>query len=708
MKIKPELKQLLILFFVMSATCGIQAQIQFEKHSIGATTNPLDVFVVDLDQDGEMDILTAANANGGEVRWWRNTGNMDFSQQAIETNLTSPRSVRAGDIDLDGDIDIIAAIYEANKILWWENDGSNQFTLHTVAEDFSGSHTVELCDLDQDGDIDVLCCEFDVSEATSDVAWWENDGNQNWTKHVVSSRFQQATFVYGADLDNDGDNDLVACGELNGELVWWENDGNMQWTEKVIDNAMPKIHTILPRDFDKDGDLDILVHACMSSMQAWYENDGSGIFTKHPMENLAGAIWLEQGDFDLDGDNDLIGTGMSATNLICYENNGQQELTGYWVEGGLTSGFALNVADMDGDHDLDVVAIGYNSNSLAWWENVSQKTLAFNEPKWLTYDQQDGTLYVSNEEAGDIAKSDASGNKCIIRNDFPVCTSTSLVNGVLWVNVATEIIGLDPQTGIRKNSYRLGAQFLSGLTADDQGFLYASDQPSGAIFKVNSIDGSTITLKTGLDYPQNLFYNSQMQKLILLDGEENVTIKVLDPGTGDISNQIVTGIRAGGAIVSDGLGNHYVSSPNENLIYAITNFLTDEPVIYADGLNQPHGMIYFSDDKELLIANTGDNTLQVVSATATGMQDWSGESQFMVYPNPATDLIKIYFPSNHKEINVSILDLTGKALWNRRCIPEASLLELSLENMNLTTGVYFIRIQQRNQVMVKRLVVSSH
>jgi len=699
-------KQVLILLIILFISCGIQAQIQFEKHAIGATNTPFDVFVVDLDLDGAQDILTCSNSNGGEIRWWRNTGNMNFAQQAIGTNLTSPRSVRAGDIDQDGDIDIIAAIYQANQILWWENDGSCQFTLHTLAENFSGSHTVELCDLDQDGDIDVLCCEFDNTAAMSDVAWWENDGDQNWTKHVVSSRFQQATFVYGADLDNDGDNDLLACGELNGEIVWWENDGNMQWTEKIIDNAIPKIHTILPRDFDKDGDLDILAHACMSSKQAWYENDGSGVYTKHPMENLDGAIWLEQGDFDLDGDNDLIGTGMGAPSLICYENNGFQELTGHWVEGGLTSGFALNVADMDGDNDLDVVAVGYNSNSLAWWENISPKSLAFNAPKWLTKDQSDGTLYVSNEEAGDIARSDASGNKCIIRNDFPVCTSSRLVNDVLWVNVATELIGLDPQTGIKMNSYRLGAQFLNGLAADDQGFLYASDPPSGTIFKVNPIDGSTINFASGLDYPQHMFYNSQMQKLIVLDGEEDITLKVFDPATGDISTQVETSIKSGGAIVSDGIGNHYISSPAENVIYALTNFLADEPVIYADGLNQPHGMVFLSEDQELLIANTGDNTLQVISATATGVQFWPDENQFMVYPNPATDKIIIALPLIHEKLKISLLDMMGKIIWIKRFVPDATVMEMSLIDMNLSRGVYFIRIQNSNQVMTKRLVIN--
>ena len=690
-------KRTLFILTFLVFSFGAFAQIQFEKHQIGTSTTPFDVFIVDLDKDGRQDILTASNSNGGEIRWWRNNANQNFTQQAIATQITNPRSVRAGDIDLDGDIDIIAAILRRDEIYWWENDGSNNFTLHVLSDDFKGAHTVELCDLDLDGDIDVLCSGFDNSAAMSDVAWWENDGDQNWTKHIVSSRFNQSPFVFGADLDNDGDVDLAACGEVNGEIYWWENDGNMGWTEKLIDNAITMIHTILPRDFDKDGDLDILAHACVSGLQAWYENDGLGNYTKHAMENLGGAIWLEQADFDLDGDNDLIGTGMGAPSLICYENNGNQQLTGQWADGGLTSGFALNVADMDGDHDMDVVAIGYNSNSLAWWENISTKALALNGPKWLSRNPEDESIFISNEEVGDIAKAEASGFDHIIRNDFPVCTSTCVINDILWVNVATEIIGLDPKTGAKLNSFRLGAQFLAGLTTDNQGFLFATDPASGNIFKINPADGTIITHTTGLIFPQDIIYDSHLEKLLVLDGDGDIVIKVIDPSTGAISSEIETLIKSGGTIISDGNGNHYISSPDENAIYALTNSLSDEPVIYFEGLNQPHGMIYFADSQELLVANTGENNLQIIEAHASALNnEFSLNQTLQIFPNPFIDQLEFILPeSSGKDADLMITSSTGKLVWkdnldnnNSRTSYKLSLSKAGINK--LPDGTYFL------------------
>jgi len=698
----------ILLFFLPD---GMHAQISFEKHQIGAVTNPYDVFVVDLDLDLKPDVLTAGSGNGGEIRWWRNTGNGNFSASLIATQITNPRSVRGGDIDLDGDIDIIAALYGSDQVTWWENDGSQNFTRHDIANGFDGAHTVELCDLDKDGDIDVLCCEFDNSAAMSDVAWWENDGQQNWTKHTVSSRFQQATFVYGADMDNDGDNDLIACGELNGEVVWWENDGHMNWTEAIIDNAFPMAHTILPRDFDKDGDLDILAHACMSSKQAWYENRGSGVFVKHNMEDLAGAIWLEQGDFDRDGDNDLVGTGMGASSLVCYENNGRQALEGEWLAGGLASGFALNVVDMDGDSDLDVVAIGFNSNTLAWWENVTEPAQVLNKPKWISRDPVSKAILISNEENGQIGRVGPGGDACLIRSDFPVSTCLILSENLLWVNAATELVALDPISGVKHKAVRLPVQFLAGLTSDQTGQLYVSDPLSSIILQVDPQTGQSRTLTTGLAYPQYLYYDPFLDKLIVLDGETTISIKIIDSETGAIESQIETNLAAGGAITGDGIGNYYLSIPNESAIYILTNGMEEGPVLYNNEITEPYGMSYLSDDQMLLVVSHGENRIVTLPATATGIMGHSLESiSLKSYPNPFTDELHIELNGLcAKSYNVLLHNSNGKLIWHSQHPtpntqnPTHSTLNLAPYTHLMAPGIYFLTLRTSGKAITKQL-----
>lgn len=684
----------LLLLFVSST---VFSQISFSKHHIASPDTPSDVYSADVNGDGFVDILTVSRDNGGNVVWWMNNGNGVFESKQIAAGFASPRSVRAGDIDSDGDTDIIACAWVGNKITWWENDGEEVFTAHNVVTGWVGPHTVELCDLDQDGDTDILCSQFDNSSTMSEIAWWENDGSQQWSKHVVSSRFQQSPFVYGADMDNDGDIDLIGCGELNGEVCWWENDGEENWTEYVIDNQFAKAHTILARDFDKDGDMDILAHACTSSLQAWYENKGNKSFSKKEMENLGGAIYMDCGDFDMDGDLDLIATGMGAAGLVCYENDGSQDLARRDVQGPMASGFALNVADVDSDGDKDVIAVGYNSNTLAWWENTTVRTSHLNRPKWIDYDQEGGMMYVSNEEDGSLVSLDYSGSNHCIRNSLPICTGLEYNDGALWVAVGISIYKLDPVSGVNVLSFRLPAQFIQGLSIDDSGFIYSTDPYSGIVFKSDPETGQTLSLTSGLEYPQSIKYDAGLNKLILLDGEFETTIIIIDPETGEVSNELVTQIIPGGDIIPDGLGNHYISSPEEGAIYAVTRNFTDPVYLYAQDLITPTGLVYFLEDQALGYLSPELNSLEVIPANATGVGDQEkSKTEIRVYPNPVGDVLRISGCEDHESIN--IYSYNGKLL---------RVLENTRKNhdiSDLAPGVYIVEIQTYEGGLTQRIV----
>lgn len=661
-------------------------QINFSKHHIASPDTPSDVYSADINDDGFVDILTVSRDNGGNVVWWMNNGNGAFESKQVVSGFASPRSVRAGDIDSDGDMDIIACAWVGNKITWWENDGEESFTANNVVTGWVGPHTVELCDLDQDGDIDILCSQFDNTASMSEIAWWENDGSQQWTKHVVSSRFQQSPFVYGDDMDNDGDIDLIGCGELNGEVCLWENDGEENWAEYVIDNQFSKAHTILARDFDKDGDMDILAHACTSSLQAWYENKGNKTFSKKTMEDLGGAIYMDCADFDMDGDFDLIATGMGAEGLVCYENDGRQELTRRDVQGPMDSGFALNITDVDGDGDQDVIAVGYNSNTLAWWENTTERTSHLNSPKWIDYDDTEGVMYVSNEEDGSLVRFYDSGSNHCIRNSLPICTGLEYKNGALWVAVGISIYKLDPVSGASYLSFRLPAQFIQGLTLDDSGFIYSSDPYSGIVFKSDPETGQTMILTSGLDYPQSIKFDPGMNKLVLLDGEQVITIKIIDPETGEISTTLETQIIPGGDIIPDGLGNHYVSSPEEDAVYAVTRNFTDPFYLYAQDLFTPTGLVYYSDDQTLGYLSPELNSLEVIPANATGVAiaETNKYSDVKIYPNPVRNILNI--SGIEGEATIRIFSLQGELL---RTIGNTECYNIS----DLPPAVYVIDIE---------------
>ena len=80
-------------------------------------------------------------------------------------------------------------------------------------------------DLDGDGDVDVLGTAWNAD----DIAWWENDGDEDFTAHTLDGDFDAAAWVYATDMDGDGDVDILGVAEYDDDnLVWWENDGRWE------------------------------------------------------------------------------------------------------------------------------------------------------------------------------------------------------------------------------------------------------------------------------------------------------------------------------------------------------------------------------------------------------------------------------------------------------------------------------------------------
>lgn len=82
------------------------------------------IFSIDLDNDGDNDILAAGgNAFDGEIVWFENLDGLGTfgNKKNISTEVQFPRSVIAADLDNDGDMDVIASSQNDNKIAWYEN-----------------------------------------------------------------------------------------------------------------------------------------------------------------------------------------------------------------------------------------------------------------------------------------------------------------------------------------------------------------------------------------------------------------------------------------------------------------------------------------------------------------------------------------------------------------------------------------------------------
>ncbi len=177
---------------------------------------------VDLDGDSDLDLVTSAvedDLDIYEIAWYENDGDEHFAPHTITNAALGANWVHAVDLDDDGDIDVLSASYFDNRIAWYENDGNENFTVHTITTSAGAAWSVFAADLDMDDDIDVLS----ASAGDNRIDWYENDGSQYFTMHTIADNTLHACQVYATDIDGDSDIDVIAPSRYSNTVFWYEN-----------------------------------------------------------------------------------------------------------------------------------------------------------------------------------------------------------------------------------------------------------------------------------------------------------------------------------------------------------------------------------------------------------------------------------------------------------------------------------------------------
>ena len=112
-----------------------------------------------------------------------------------------------------------------------------------------------------------------------------------------------ARSVFAADVDGDGDIDVLSASRYDDKIAWYENDGSETFTAHTITTTADEAFSVFAADVDGDGDMDVLSASINDDKIAWYENDGSESFTAHTITTTAnGAVSVFAADVDGDGD----------------------------------------------------------------------------------------------------------------------------------------------------------------------------------------------------------------------------------------------------------------------------------------------------------------------------------------------------------------------------------------------------------------------
>jgi hypothetical protein len=350
-----------------SLTLGLQStdrNAAFTRKTI-STTFPIysNARVADMDGDGDPDLVVCnENYRGNKptILWMENrnshTGKW-IPHTVVEKNTTANyfyEDIQPVDLDKDGDMDVVAIVgvpFNAGSVVWFEKTPAG-YVEHLVTANIKYGASIKAADMDKDGDIDLIT----GSSSDDKISVFTNDGAQNFTERVLSTTADNAFEVDVGDLDGDGDMDVVSASYNDGKFAWYQNNGASGYTERFLATVEGAQHAVI-YDLDKDGDKDI-VYSSLTGGAGWFENLGGGNFSQHQLFQSTSDIWfytVRVADMDNDGDPDIVigNRNGSLYYTTWYENDGNRNFTNaHVINDNVDRGFV--VADFDGDGDMDI------------------------------------------------------------------------------------------------------------------------------------------------------------------------------------------------------------------------------------------------------------------------------------------------------------------------------------------------------------------
>jgi len=538
--------------------------------AIGATSS----YGFDYDNDGDLDVISSTS-NGNTVSWYENTDGLgNFSaQNIISDNIKYARMAKVGDIDNDGYLDVVSTSQNWGEVKWYRNlNGQGQFEFaENVAGSANGASDVFVADIDGDGNLDILSSSRDDSK----IAWYKNfnsaqyfgalDGVFSDRQRIISQEATAASSVFASDVDNDGDLDVLSSSKNDDKIAWYENiDGLGNFSEQlIISSELDMAHSVLTADIDNDGDLDILAGGFTEVV--WYENlDGLGGFGGSQfIGNSTEITDVFASDIDSDGDIDVVYSSRQPSTVFWRENvDGLGDFSSAQLvsDPSTFAAYSVYCEDIDEDGFTDVVAA--SSNDVVWYKNLNGNG-DFGEMQ-LIYD--DSISSTTTDTTSSVKVSDIDGD-----GDLDVLTSFIENDNIAWYE-NNGAGGFGEQQLISQNSERPTSVFLADINNDGYEDVVSSSSNDNKIaFYLNSgLDSNLIFGNIAIDINSNGCSDFNVTNLngVMV----STTNGVEDKATFTLNNGDYNLLLSSDGEYTTSLGNqipnYFISAPDE----AISNF----------------------------------------------------------------------------------------------------------------------------------------
>lgn len=386
-----------------------KSPLKFEQTTLGRSPSsdpherPIlgQVSVVDLDQDGRLDVL-ACDIRDSAIIWLRRRGGL--WEEVVLAEVPFPARVRVLENHQQSRLGLAVACLGAlrptdapvGSVVLLTHDGSLRFTPKTILQDVGRVADVAPGDFDGDGDNDLVVAVYGHIRR-GEIGWLENREGA-YAYHPLLQRTGGLT-VAPIDLNEDRRLDFVALfAQEHEQISAFLNEGQGGFRERVLFKAATPsfgLSGLRLVDLDRDGDTDILFtngdNSDLPTMLPrpyhgvqWLENRGALEFGWHNLLRCYGPYDAVAADLNRDGHLDIVVAGMfndwsdpRRASLLWLENDGRQGFRPHGIARQPIHLISIAVADLNDDQWTDIVACGMHGfprferlGRITWWNHL--------------------------------------------------------------------------------------------------------------------------------------------------------------------------------------------------------------------------------------------------------------------------------------------------------------------------------------------------
>ena len=592
----------------------------------GVGTSPYNVTVADVDNDGDLDLLSPT-FSGSSVSVRLNNGSGTFGGGSDPGVGSQPRSVTTADINGDGDLDLLTANYNANSVSVRFNNGSGSFTGTTDYTVGSQPQSIATADIDGDGDLDFLV----ANGASDNVMVRLNDGTGSFSGGSTIGVGSLPFNIQTGDVDGDGDLDLLTAnwGAASTTVSIRLNNGDGTFSGGSDPVLASRPRWVSLGDLDGDGDLDLMT-ANYGSNNASVRFNNGGTFsggTEYPTGT--GPTSISAADLDGDNDLDMVVVNFNSSDVTVRLNDGTGAFGSRSTVLVGTNPNGVATADVDNDGDLDFLAANFASATISVRLNQlsALPDLVVSTPQNVngTY----GNVTITGPATGGAGTATLTGGLTVVgtltvQNGGTLLTNCQPLTGSgSFVLAAGGTLGICDAAGIEANG-NVGSVQLTGTRSfsNDASYIYngtVAQVTGGAlpsqVRNLSTTNANNVTLNGPETVMQaltvagagNLVLNG---KQLTLPSDASGTALVVNSGTGIVQGNTVLVQRYIDPSLNSGLGYRHYSAPVSNTTVADLATAGFSPVLNSGyntsatpGQATPFPTVYGYDQSRLATAN---------------------------------------------------------------------------------------------------------